>query len=340
MANKKVYIAYTGGTIGMKPSDKGFVPEPGYFTEVIHNLPKLLGSHQSSLPDITVNEYDNLIDSSDITPEDWYRISQDIESKYQDYDGFVVLHGTDTMAYTASALSFMLQDLSKPVVVTGSQIPWSQIRTDARDNLITSLMLASQYDIPEVAVFFHDKLYRGNRVRKIDANGFHAFESPNFPPLADIGTTFDINQDLLLKDPEKMLSVQKITSPKVAILTLFPGFQSDMLESLLQTSIKGLVLMTYGTGNAPAKDKKLLKLLERANRQGIVIVNCTQCYRGSVNMTGYANGQELLDVGVISGSDMTPEATLTKLSYLLSCHYTTEEIKQKMQTNLRGELSD
>ncbi len=338
--NKKVYIAYTGGTIGMKPSGKGFIPEPGYFTEIVNNLPKLFSAHSASLPQVEVNEYQNLIDSSDMTPDYWYKISQDIESKYQDYDGFVVLHGTDTMAYTASALSFMLQDLSKPVIVTGSQIPWSQIRTDARDNLITSLMLASQYDIPEVGVFFHDKLYRGNRVRKVDANDFHAFESPNFPPLAEIGTQFDINHDLLLKDPEKMLSVQKISPPKVAILTLFPGFESEMLATLLDTPIQGLVLMTYGTGNAPSKDKKLLSLLKKATEQGVVIVNCTQCYQGSVNMTGYANGQTLLDAGVVSGFDMTPEATLTKLSYLLSCNYKTEEIKQKMQTNLRGELTN
>lgn len=336
MSQKKVYVAYTGGTIGMKPSSKGFVPESGYFTRLIANLPEFA---DADMPQIEMCEYDNLIDSSDITPEDWYRISQDIKSKYDDFDGFVVLHGTDTMAYTASALSFMLEDLSKPVIVTGSQIPWSQMRTDARDNLITSLILAANYDIPEVGLFFHNRLYRGNRARKLDASGFHAFQSPNFPAIVDVGTKIKVHQELLLTEPEKTLKIQKIAPPKVVILSLFPGFPAEMLQAVLSASIEGLVLMTYGMGNAP-NDKVLLQALKHASDHGVVIVNCTQCYKGSVDMSGYATGQGLLDVGVISGFDMTPEATLTKLSYLLSCDYSVAEIKQKMQTNLRGELTD
>lgn len=334
--NKKIYIAYTGGTIGMKAGEKGFETAPGYFVELIKNLPEL---DSPDMPAIEVKEYDNPIDSSNVTPEDWYYISQDIQQKYHQYDGFIVLHGTDTMAYTASALSFMLQDLAKPVVVTGSQIPWSQMRTDAKDNLITSLMLAANYQFAEVGVFFHDKLYRGNRTRKVDANNFDAFDSPNFPPLAEIGTKFHLREDLLLKDPHKTLSVQKISPPNVAILTLFPGFPARVLDSLLQTSIQGLVLMTYGMGNAPSNDKALIKLLHTANQKGVIIVNCTQCHKGSVDMSGYVTGRILADAGVVSGFDMTPEATLTKLSYLLSCNYSSDEIKQKMQISLRGELT-
>lgn len=335
MAKKKVYIAYTGGTIGMKPSKNGFVPESGYFTELILNMPEF---SSPEMPEVAICEYEKLIDSSDITPEDWYRISQDIESRFDDFDGFIVLHGTDTMAYTASALSFMLEDLSKPVIVTGSQIPWSQMRTDAKENLMTSLLLAANYDIPEVGLYFHNRLYRGNRARKVDASGFHAFQSPNFPALVNVGTKIQVNQELLLKDPAKTLRIQKIEPPKVVILSLFPGFPVEMLSAVLSANIKGLVLMTYGMGNAP-KDPDLLASLKAASDQGIVIVNCTQCYKGSVDMSGYATGKGLLDAGVISGFDMTPEATLTKLSYLLSCNYPVDEIKQKMQTNLRGELT-
>jgi len=336
MSNKRVYIAYTGGTIGMKHSSKGFVPEAGYFTEQVNKLPELA---YPEMPSIFVNEYECLIDSSNITPEDWYKISEDIKAHYDDFDGFIVLHGTDTMAYTASALSFMLEDLSKPVIVTGSQIPWSQMRTDARENLITSLLLASQYDIPEVTLYFHNRLYRGNRTRKVDANGFHAFQSPNFPALVKVGSQINVNQEIILKDPSKPLKINKISPPKVVVLSLFPGFSADMLEAVLNSGIQGLVLMTYGMGNAPCNDAQFLKLLTNANESGIIIVNCTQCLKGSVDMSSYETGQELLKAGVISGFDMTPEATLTKLSYLLSSDCSKETIKQKMQVSLRGELS-
>ena len=336
MSDKRIYIAYTGGTIGMKSSDTGFIPEAGYFTEQVNKLPEL---SYPEMPSIYVNEYSNLIDSSNISPKDWFKISEDIKSHYNDFDGFIVLHGTDTMAYTASALSFMLEDLSKPVVVTGSQIPWSQMRTDGRENLITSLLLASQYDIPEVSLYFHNRLYRGNRTRKTDANGFHAFQSPNFPALVKVGSQITVNQEIILKDPSKPLKINRITPPKVVVLSLFPGFSADLLDAVLDSGIQGLVLMTYGMGNAPSNDKHFLTSLNKANQAGIIIVNCTQCLKGRVDMNSYETGQKLLDAGVISGYDMTPEATLTKLSYLLSSDCTIDEIKQKMQISLRGELS-
>ncbi len=320
----------------MKPSEKGFIPEYGYFSDQISRLPEFMSP---DMPQIEMHEYETLIDSSNITPEHWYQISQDIESRFDEFDGFVVLHGTDTMAYTASALSFMLEDLSKPVIVTGSQIPWSQMRTDARDNLITSLMLAGNYDIPEVGLYFHNRLYRGNRSRKLDASGFHAFQSPNFPALAEVGTRIQIKEHLLLKEPAKPLKIQRIAPPKVVILSLFPGFDADMLEKVLDTDIQGLVLMTYGMGNAPSDDKNFLSVLRKASDNGVVVINCTQCYKGTVDMCGYETGHALLDAGVVCGYDMTPEATLTKLSYLLSSELTLEEVKQKMQLNLRGELT-
>jgi len=334
---KRVYIAYTGGTIGMKPSDNGFVPEKGYFTEQLKKLPEL---SYPEMPEIEVHEYSPLLDSSNITPEDWFKISEDIRENYDDFDGFIVLHGTDTMAYTASALSFMLEDLSKPVIVTGSQIPWSQMRTDARENLITSLLLASRYDIPEVGLYFHNRLYRGNRCSKTDATGFHAFQSPNFPALVKVGSQIELNREIILKEPSKPLKINKIDPPKVFMFSLFPGFSAEMLVPVIRSGIQGLVLMTYGTGNAPCNQTKLLDVLKEANQAGIIIVNCTQCLKGGVDMSNYETGQQLMNAGVISGFDMTPEATLTKLSYLLSSDCTTEEIKAKMQISLRGELSN
>lgn len=336
MNHKKVYVAYTGGTIGMKPSNKGFIPESGYFADLISSLPEF---ESPDMPQVVINEYEDLIDSSNITPEHWFQISQDIASRFDNYDGFVVLHGTDTMAYTASALSFMLEDLSKPVIVTGSQIPWSQMRTDARDNFITSLLLAGNYDIPEVGLYFHNRLYRGNRARKLDASGFHAFDSPNFPAIGEVGTKIKLKHHLLLREPAETLKIRRITTPQVIILSLFPGFPAELLDNVLSSSVKGLVLMTYGMGNAPCNDKAMLKSLDNASKRGVVIVNCTQCSKGSVDMSGYETGQALLNVGVISGFDMTPEATLTKLSYLLSSELSVEQIKQQMQTNLRGELT-
>ena len=336
MTKKKVYIAYTGGTIGMNTSVRGFVPTRGYFRDQVMRLAELKAD---AMPEIHVEEYPRLLDSSNITPHDWYKITEDIENHYDQYDGFVVLHGTDTMAYTASALSFMLQDLSKPVIVTGSQIPWSQMRTDAKDNLMTSVLLAANHAIPEVGLYFHNRLYRGNRARKVDASGFHAFQSPNFPALVEVGTEIKVHQELLLRDPSKPLSIQRIDPPKVAMLTLFPGFSAPLLNSVLAAEIDGLVLMTYGMGNAPSNDKSLLDSLKKATESGVVVVNCSQCYRGQVDMSGYQTGQALLECGVIGASDMTPEATLTKLSYLLSTGSPLQTIKQQMQISLRGELT-
>lgn len=334
---KKVYIAYTGGTIGMKRSGDGHIPATGYLEKMMHNIPELK-SH--ILPDFQINEYDPLLDSANMTPHDWLKIANDIAAHYKEFDGFVVLHGTDTMAYTASALPFMLQGLRKPVVLTGAQIPLSKIRNDARENLITALLIAANYKIPEVCLCFGDKLLRGNRAVKVDADSFDAFESPNFPALGTVGIEIHINWDLVLPPPKtpRHLTVNALDEARVAGLRLFPGISIDIIKNFLQPPIRGLILQTYGMGNAP-ENLKLISALKAANDRGVVIVNCTQCLKGTVNMEDYATGAALAKAGVISGFDMTLEAALAKLSFLLNQKLSVTKIKKMMQTDLRGELT-
>ncbi len=334
---KKVYIAYTGGTIGMKKSGGGYRPAPGYLEKMMNNIPEL---KSDILPDYQISEYKPLLDSSNMTPDDWLKIANDIAVHYKEFDGFVVLHGTDTMAYTASALPFMLQGLQKPVILTGAQIPLCKIRNDARENLITALLIAANYKIPEVCLCFGDKLLRGNRAVKVDADSLDAFESPNFPALGTVGIEININWNLILPTAKtrKPLTVNALNEARVAGLRLFPGVSIDIIKNFLQPPIRGLILQTYGMGNAPG-DSKLISALKAANDRGVVIVNCTQCLKGTVNMEDYATGAALARAGVISGFDMTMEAALAKLSFLLNQKLPVTKIKKMMQTNLRGELT-
>jgi len=334
---KRVYIAYTGGTIGMKKAAGGYVPVPGYLQIQMEKIPEL---KSEALPAYDIHEYDPLLDSSNMTPRDWLKIAEDIADHYDSHDGFVVLHGTDTMAYTASALPFMLQDLQKPVILTGAQIPLCEVRNDARENLVTAMLIAGNFAIPEVCLCFGSKLLRGNRAIKVDAEGFDAFESPNFPPLGSLGIEIKINHDLVLQPAgrPKSLAVKPMKAPSVAVLRLFPGISADIVRNALQPPIEGLVLETYGVGNGP-EDPALIAELKAAVQRGVVIINCTQCIKGTVNMEDYATGSALAGAGVISGFDMTVEAALAKLAYLFSCKLPPEVVKEKMQTDLHGELS-
>jgi L-asparaginase len=337
MRKKSVYIAYVGGTIGMQKTEQGYSTAKGFLQAQIETMPEL---ESDLMPSVTIHEYDPLLDSSNMTPNDWVNIAQDIFHHYQDYDGFIVLHGTDTMAYTASALSFMLQNIGKTVIVTGSQIPLVEIRNDARLNLINSLLIASNYQIPEVCLYFNSKLMRGNRTRKVNASGFDAFASPNFAPLGTAGVDLSIEWNAIQPQPsEPFQVVAPNTIPNVAHIRLFPGMSVEVLRNLLQPPVQGLILETYGTGNAPDKNPNFLAALKAAVDRGVVIVSCTQCLQGTVDLDEYATGNALKQVGVLSGHDMTPEAALTKLFFLFSLGLSSDTVRTLMTRNLRGELT-
>ncbi|PCJ50508.1 MAG: L-asparaginase 1 [Gammaproteobacteria bacterium] len=330
-----VYVAYTGGTIGMKQTAQGFAPVPGYLENALKVQPEF---QDKSLPEIHLHEYSELIDSSNITPEHWNIIAEDISNNYERYDGFVILHGTDTMAYSASALSFMLENLSKPVIFTGSQIPFSQLRSDARDNFIGAVQLAASSKIPEVCLYFHNTLYRGNCCSKTDSSGFSAYQSPNYPALASVGIDIKINKALTLTKPENPLHIHRMGSVDIGTLHMFPGVSPQVLENYLRQPVKGLVLMTYGAGNIPSNNKALVAKIKDACDRGIVIVNCSQCLKGSVDMSAYETGSILERIGVVNGADMQLETCITKLSWLLSIHEDPELVRSLMSQNLRGEL--
>ena len=333
---KRVYIAYTGGTIGMKRTRAGYRPEPGYLQEQMAGMPEL---RNPTMPAFTVNEYRPLLDSSNMTPREWVKIARDIAENYRRYDGFVVLHGTDTMAYSASALPFMLPGLGKPVIITGSQIPLCEVRNDARENLITSLLLAAGYDIPEVCLYFGGRLLRGCRAVKVSADGFAAFASPNIPPLGTVGIDIEIDWPLVRKKNGK-LRLQEIAAPVVvSALRLFPGISPDLVRNVLRPPLQGLVLEAYGVGNGPDRDSKFIAALSEATGRGVVIVDSTQCLEGTVDLDEYAAGSALARAGVISGFDMTAEAALTKLYYLFSRGYSEARVKREMLRDLRGEMT-
>ena len=330
---KKIYVIYTGGTIGMIPTDTGYAPSDNLSTLLNKNL-----LDRGITPSFYLFTSENLIDSSNICPDNWLQIATDIANNYQKYDGFVILHGTDTMAYSCSMVSFMLQNLKKPVIFTGSQIPLCEPHTDGFNNFIGSLNAASDQRIKEVCLYFNGKLMRGNRSRKFDANKLNAFDSPNFPLLNQTNTLAELNEELLwkTKDPENF-QLHCDSEPHILPLCLFPGISANWLHTALTQPYSAFILQTYGTGNGPDQDKKLLKILSDANKNGKIIINQTQCYQGAVQQGRYAAGSALSKAGLINGLDITPEAMFCKLHYLFSINKPTEQIKKLAEQNLCGE---
>lgn len=337
--NKRVLILNTGGTIGMVHSQKDNPLSPlkpaKTWEEISFNYP-ILKTYPADLISLK-----KLIDSSDMSVNNWIEMAQIIEKNYDKYCGFVILHGTDTMSYSASALSYMLKNLAKPVIFTGSQIPLQNPRSDGAQNLISALEIAmSQTLVPEVCIFFRDKLIRGNRARKIDAANYSAFDSPNYPPLATVGEDIYFEHKFIKKVPKEVFYINTNMNSNIMVIEIFPGFEPQILKSIFQnnTHIKGLILKTFGNGNAPSSED-FLDTIRDISDSGVVIVNVTQCQTGMVKLGLYQASSGLLDCGVISGIDLTPEGAVTKLMYLLGKNWDKEDVKRIMQQNIAGELS-
>lgn len=340
--NPHILIIYTGGTIGMIENPETGALENFDFEQFRHYVPELNRFHYQ----IDALAFDPPIDSSDMEPRYWSKIVHIIADHYESYDGFVVLHGTDTMAYTASALSFMLENIGKPVIITGSQLPIGQLRTDGKENLLTSIEIAAAKDehggpmVPEVCIFFESKLTRGNRTTKLNSEGFNAFRSFNLPPLAHAGIHIKYENHLIrYPKPNSVFTPHFELDKNVMVLTLFPGMRRELIETCFKVKgLRAVILKTFGAGNAPRK-AWFVECIHKLVKQGIIVVNSTQCYKGSVEMSLYETGRPLLEAGVINGYDSTLEAVITKLMYLLGSGYSNEEIIKKMNSNIAGEMT-
>jgi L-asparaginase len=337
-ARSKVMLIYTGGTFGMTNNAAG-VLVPFDFSLILEHLPTL----RSLALDLTVISFEHPIDSSNVDPGHWQTLAQIIYDHYETQEGFVVLHGTDTMAFTASALSFMLVGLAKPVIFTGAQLPITEPRSDARENLITSLEIAAaklngKPRVPEVCIYFDYALLRGNRSRKVESQHFDAFESENYPPLAKAGVSIDYNDAAIAHPVPDKLSIRGHFEKNVTVLKLFPGIPPEVIRSAIKTpGLKALILETYGSGNAPS-DHWFIELLQLATQQGLLILNVSQCPGGTVQQGKYETSKQLKDHGVISGEDMTFEAGITKLMLCIGT-YGVENSRKMIQYPLAGEIT-
>lgn len=339
-----ILLVYTGGTIGMKQDPVSFDLRPFDFSQILEEVPEL----QKFGYRIDTYSFDPVIDSSDVDIEFWKRLTHLIEEHYDSYDGFVILHGTDTMSFSASALSFMLGDITKPVVFTGSQLPIGMLRTDGKENLISSIEISASKDaeghpmVPEVCIYFESQLYRGNRTTKYTAENFRAFRSANYPVLAEAGIHLKFNTAFIRypEDWNQPLKPVYELDPSVLIVKVIPGMKQQMLDSLVNIpDIRAIILETYGSGNAPS-GKWFTDTIKKAVEKGIIVLNITQCQAGRVDMDTYSTGKSLKNAGVIGGSDCTTEAAVAKLFFLLGQYSNNEIIADLLRKNIRGELTE
>lgn len=340
MNKTAILIIYTGGTIGMKRNPETGSLSPFNFEQIVDEVPEL-SKFNFALDTIS---FDPPVDSSNIQPEFWQNLAEQVQLNYDKYDGFVILHGTDTMSYTATALSFMIQNLTKPIILTGSQLPIGEVRTDGRENLLSAVEVAAAYKegkplIPEVCILFDNVLYRGNRTFKYNAQSFKAFRSENYPELATAGIEVQYHLPYVRKvDFTQPVLFNSNFDPSVVTLALFPGISQKVVNSILNIDgVKGVVLETFGSGNAPTYPWFIAEL-DAAIKRGVVIVNVSQCRGGSVNMESYETGRLLKNMGVLTGIDITFEAAIVKLMYLFGQNYSSSEIKEKFELSLAGEM--
>lgn len=336
-----VLLIYTGGTIGMIKDNQSGALRPFNFDNIYDQIPELKNMDY----ELDFYSFDPLIDSSNMNTEVWKSLAKVIEQNYEHHDGFVILHGSDTMAYTASALSFMFENLNKPVILTGSQLPLGFLRSDGRDNLITSIEIAAAKEedtpiVPEVCVYFENQLLRGNRAVKYNAENFNAFVSPNYPALAEAGIYIKYNYDKIRKPNFKKLKVNSQLEAGVGVIKMFPGISRGFLEPVFcNKSNKAIILETFGSGNATSEDW-FLKMIDEANSRGLIVMNVSQCLSGSVDQSKYETGLGLEKAGVIGGKDITVEAALAKLMFVLGKTNNKDEIKFMLSKSLRGEISN
>lgn len=341
MQKPKVLLIYTGGTIGMVEDTETGSLRPFDFNHLFNQVPELKRFNI----DIDCVSFEKPIDSSNMSPKEWIKMAEIIEGNYSKFDGFVILHGSDTMAFSASALSFMLENLAKPVIFTGSQLPMGKIRTDGKENLITAIEIAAAKEnskpiVPEVAIYFEYSLYRGNRTHKFNAEHFQAFRSANYPELAEAGVHIKYNHSAILKQSNNQLVVHKKLDNHIAILKIFPGINTEVIKSVVNIpGLKALIIETFGAGNAPIIPE-MFDILANAIKNGMIVLNVTQCNSGSVDQGRYETSSAFNQIGVIGGKDITTEAAVAKLMFLLGCNKPLGEVKKLLSVSLRGEITE